>query len=80
MWLECSMQNFCRETSWGTNHLEDWERRWENNIQVHLREIDFEDERWVLEHGISGVETLGSTDVVLVIFTRSRMFVLYLHI
>jgi len=53
MW---SIQNFYRETSWGDSHLEDWERRWENNIQVHLREMDFEDESWMLEHGISGVE------------------------
>jgi hypothetical protein len=52
--------------------LEDWERRWENNIQVHLREIGFEDERWMLEHGISGVETLGSAAVVLVIVTTSK--------
>jgi len=64
----------------GANHLKDWERRWENNIQVHLREIDLEDERWVLEPGINGFETLGSKDVVFVIFTRSRLFVLYLHI
>jgi hypothetical protein len=32
--------------------LEDRVRRWENNIQVDLREIDFEDERWVFECGI----------------------------
>ena len=76
MW---SIQNFCRETSWGTITWKT-ERRCENNIQVDLREIDFEDERWVLEHVISDVETLGSAEVVLVILTRSRMFVLYLHI
>jgi hypothetical protein len=40
----------------GDSHLEDWERRWENNIEVHLREMDFEDESWMLGHGISGVE------------------------
>jgi len=53
----------------GDSHFEDWDRRWENNIQVHLREIDFEDERWMLERGISGVETLGSADVVVLIVT-----------
>jgi hypothetical protein len=57
MLLECGVYRIFVGKLLGTNHLEDWERRWENNIQVHLREIDFEDERWVLEHGISGVET-----------------------